>query len=108
RPCARTEAPEIRASQASFGALKIRVSLVRFRLWAPFLPANENQLTPTGGDGGRWFGGARNLAADTRETAYQGWVTGPMVNSLMVVSSGRSMAKATVSAMRSGAMPCRS
>lgn len=36
---------------------------------------------------------------------YQGWLVGPTVNSLTLVSSGMSSAKATTSAMRSGEMP---
>ena len=36
---------------------------------------------------------------------YQGWFAGPTVSSLIVVSSGWSIAKATVLAMRSASMP---
>ena len=42
----------------------------------------------------------RDDAAD-----HQGWLAGPTVNSLIVVSSGASMAKATTSAIRSGEIP---
>src|SRR5918996_4954894 len=36
---------------------------------------------------------------------YQGWLAGPTVNSLMVVSSGWSIAIATTLAIRSGEIP---
>lgn len=53
--------------------------------------------------------GARALWPDSHHVLssrlYQGWFAGPTVNSFTVVSSGWSMAKATMLAMRSGEMP---
>ena len=50
-----------------------------------------------------------NLAVSSaRPRRYHGWLAGPTVNSLMVVSSGWSIANATTLAIRSGEIPNRS
>ena len=61
----------------------------------------------------RWPSGTRRTCRDgCGRTAvprpYQGWLAGPTVNSLMVVSSGWSIANATTLAIRSGEIPYRS
>jgi hypothetical protein len=51
---------------------------------------------------------SRRMRPNRRPRPYQGWLAGPTVNSLMVVSSGWSTANATTLAIRSGEIPYRS